>query len=262
LITSGIKARTVDVDRLWKYQLSVLRNVKTFTFWIERTLMIEIPAPLPSLLSLLPKPVVEAIESAARLVRFEDGQWVHNRGDGKPGLSIVKSGAVLVGSYGPDGSFLTTSVLGPGHSFGEFTVFANLPRSNDISAEGSTEIWHIAPRRVEALCARYPELALALLKISLLRSYSLIEQLDDLRRLPLDVRTAKFLLQSAVLQDGQHRVHLTQTDLAFALGVSRVSVSKVLTKLAKAGLVELGYGKLGLPQHDDLCRWLERRVRG
>lgn len=77
----------------------------------------------------------------AALVHYTDKQMIHCRGDQKPGLSIVKSGTVQVGVSGADGTFVLTTILGPGECFGEFTLFTELPRTHDIFAAGDTYIY-------------------------------------------------------------------------------------------------------------------------
>ena len=198
------------------------------------------------------------ILSIANLVKYTDGQLIHNRGDDKPGLSLIKSGSVHVGMYGIDGSFVMTTILGPGQFFGEFTLFAGLPRTHDISAKGPTEIHQISGPLFLNLYHRESELAHALLSSSLIRLHSALEILDAIRRLPLLERTAK-ILQIMIGTGGNPKsLDCRQSDLAYTLGVSRVSLGKALQKLAKLGLVELGYGHIQLPDPAKLKVWVAK----
>jgi CRP/FNR family cyclic AMP-dependent transcriptional regulator len=81
-----------------------------------------------------------ALSREANSTRYSEGQLVHSRGESAPGLSIVRKGAVRVGNVGVDGSYLTTSILGVGQCFGEFTLFASLPRTHDATAVGDTVV--------------------------------------------------------------------------------------------------------------------------
>ena len=198
------------------------------------------------------------IAKAATLQRYNDGRLIHSRGDDKPGLSIVKSGAAHAGVYGADGSFVMTSILGPGQTFGEFTLYADLPRTHDISAIGPTEIYQIAGAKFAKLTARDPEIAIALLKASLTRLHIVLEMLDAIRRLPLRERTAKILLSVMRTAGDRHAFACRQSDLAFTIGVSRVSLGKALKELAALGLIELGYGEIRLPNRRKLTDWVAR----
>ena len=105
-------------------------------------------------------------------------------GDTNSGPCIVRTGAVRVGNQGKDGSYLTTSILTPGQCYGEFTLLAGLPRTHEMVAIGVTAIDEIGKDRFLTLYEARPELADALLKISLVRNHSLLEFMDDMRRLP------------------------------------------------------------------------------
>jgi CRP/FNR family transcriptional regulator, cyclic AMP receptor protein len=98
----------------------------------------------PALLDLLPEKVRVSLIGLATLQAFADGQLIQNSGDPKPGLSIIKSGAAHIGLLGRDGSFVTNSIFGPGHCFGESTLFTSRPRTHDVSASSNTQIYQIS----------------------------------------------------------------------------------------------------------------------
>lgn len=206
----------------------------------------------------LPEDIQSKLLSAASISKYADGGLIHSRGDDKPGLSIIKSGSVHAGIIGPDGSFVMTSILGPGHVFGEFTLFANLPRTHDISAAGPTEIYQIPAAKFMKLYETEPEISRALLSSALVRLHTLLEMLDAIRRLPIRERTAKILLSIAQLAGNTKSFKCRQSDLAFTLGISRVSTGKALKQLEHLGLLELGYGVIELPYPDRLTDWVEQ----
>jgi len=210
----------------------------------------------PILDELLTASLNEQIFAVARRVSFSHGQLIQMRGDTNSGLCIVREGAVRVGNQGRDGSYLTTSILTPGHCYGEFTLLAGLPRTHEMVAIGATEIDAIAKQPFLKLFDAEPELAKALLKISLVRNHSLLEFMDDMRRLPLAVHVAKFIYRAAA---GKAAITIRQEDLAFTFGVSRVSMGKVLKRLASLKLVKLGYGKIELTSRTRFQAWLEEQ---
>jgi len=105
----------------------------------------------PALLDLLPENTLIALRERANHIVYKDGQLIHERGDLKPGLSIVHSGKVRFGNPGSDGSYVTTALFGEGHCFGEFTLFANLPRTHDAVAVGETVINQIDAASIDRL---------------------------------------------------------------------------------------------------------------
>ena len=207
----------------------------------------------PLLDDLLPKTISEQIKSSAKRTSYNHGQLVQTRGDTHSGLCIVRSGAVRVGNQGKDGAYLTTSILTPGQCYGEFTVLAGLPRTHEMIAIGTTQIDAVSKRNFLSLYEREPVLADALLKINLIRNHSLLEFMDDMRRLPLSVHVAKFIYRAAA---GRTSINIRQEDLAFTFGVSRVSMGKVLKRLSNLGLIKLGYGKIEIGQQADYKNWL------
>jgi len=212
----------------------------------------------PPFLQLLPDTVVERLRQESSLVKYTDGQLIHSRGEQKPGLSIISSGAACVGIYGIDGSFVITTTLGPGEIFGEFTLFTDLPRTHDISAAGTTEVYQLSSSKFHFLYQQEPEIASALIKTSLSRIHQLLEMLDSMRRLPIREQTAKTLLSMIQLGASSETLYCRQSELAATLGVSRVSLNQALNKLSKLKLLRLGYGQIEIPDVAALQVWVNQ----
>tara|TARA_R110002110_G_scaffold38828_2_gene126134 strand:+ start:399 stop:1097 length:699 start_codon:yes stop_codon:yes gene_type:complete len=212
----------------------------------------------PALAEVLDAETMEVIEHHCTWRWFDAGQIIHLRGDRTHGFSLIRSGRVSVSNVGLDGSEVTNSVLGPGQWYGEFTLFAGLPRTHNISALEEVEIGTVKEKVFKRLCDEHPAILKALLTISLRRSYGLVEFLDSLRRQPLDMRVAQLLLNH-VRNSQQSEVDCKQEDLAFTLGVTRVSIGKVLSKLEQAGLIHRGYGKITVADPSLLASWVEDR---
>lgn len=213
----------------------------------------------PSLIDLISDELWRQLQAIGTVERYQDGQMIHMRGDEKPGITVVLDGRVMIGLQGSEGTFLTSSVMGRGQCFGEFTLFAGLPRTHDISAIGETQVLQIKGKPFLALFNAEPSLSHALLTINVYRTHGLLEFLDDLRRLPLPVHVAKFLLSMSESASNKKEIQCNQEVLAFNFGVSRISIGKALKKLEATGLIEVGYGKIGITDHPQLRRWVEQR---
>ena len=79
---------------------------------------------------------------------------------------------------------------------------------------------------------------------------------------PLYERTAKILLIMMQTAGGGTAYKCRQSDIAFALGISRMSTSKALQYLSGLGLVELGYGQIKVPNPERLTRWIKAQTEG
>ena len=208
---------------------------------------------------MLTEPQQRKLVEVASLIHYVDGQLIHCRGDDKPGLSIVKSGAVNVGISGSDGTFVLTTILGPGECFGEFTLFTELPRTHDIFASGESHIYQIPANAFLRVFNSDTRYAMALLKTNLLRNHQMLELFDSFQRLPLLARTAKMLLSMAHSSGQEHGIRCRQSDLAVTLGTTRVSLGKALKTLEKEGVISLGYGKITFPSTTALEDWVRQR---
>ncbi len=218
----------------------------------------------PALSDLLQPKLMAELQSLGKAIHYTDGQLVHRRGDAKPGLSIVTEGKVVAGNIDSDGSLLMTSVVEVGNCFGEFTLFAGLPRTHDIYSLGDSKVCQIPKVKFMKLFAREPELAEVLLILTLQRNHALLEYLDNLRCQPVDVRAVQVLLSSVrepLDPDELIEIRCRQDQLAFSLGVSRVTIGKALSHLQADGLIQLGYGKIIIPDIKVLREWLRDKNR-
>lgn len=197
------------------------------------------------LLPLLSESVREALIAAGRTMTYSDGQFIHQRGEGSPGLSIILSGRVRFGIYLESGAYIQTSVLNAGHCFGEATLFADAPRAYDADALGDTKIVEISKTRFDALLAQAPSFANALLVSLTTRLYEALEFADDLRALSPEARIVKLLTRFTHSGGfSENAIPVRQIDIAYALGLSRVSVGKALNALQKQGRIRLGYKEI------------------
>lgn len=208
-------------------------------------------------LDLLPNEVTAELVASSVLMKYTNGQLIHVRGELKPGLSIVCSGAAQVGVNGIDGTYVMTAALGAGECFGEFTLFTELPRTHDISSIGDSQVYQISKSKFDALYEREPSISRALLKTTLTRTHILLEMLDALRRLPILERTAKTLLMMFYTLGGLNNIISRQSDFAYTLGITRVSLAKALKQLTELGLIELGYRRITICDHNALANWVD-----
>lgn len=209
------------------------------------------------LAALLPPASLARMRAAGSVERYSAGVLVHSRGSARVGLSMIREGRIRFGFVDGEGDKIEMSVLGPGHCFGEATIFAGLSRAYDAWAVGDTVVDYLSKPALLRLMDADPKITEALLNSMTRRLYTTLAFTDDLRRLPIHVHAAKLLLQMSQTADRPGVVNCSQADLADTLGVSRVSIGKALAKLQAAGLIKLGYGKIALPDVAAIEGWLE-----
>ena len=106
------------------------------------------------------------------------------------------------------------------------------------SGSTTTKIVAIDRELVTQEIARNPSLALAMMKYLARTVRMLSDQVDQMAFRPAQWRLARYLLVRGE-QDG--RVPCTQEEIAASISVSRVTVSRLLSQLARENVVELGY---------------------
>lgn len=202
--------------------------------------MIDFSRPNIPLLAQLSPASAEAVQRLGVSVKYAAGQTIHLRGDMKPGLSIVLEGRVRVGTQKEDGTPLTIAELGEGHSFGEITSFIDLPRTHDVTAIVNSRILQLTASDNQRLIETLPDYAPAMLKMLAARLYLTLETVEDFRQKTPLQRLAELLAASAK----DRIVTALQTDLAYTIGVSRVTVGKLLRTLEQKQLIQRGYGQI------------------
>ncbi|TNE63853.1 MAG: Crp/Fnr family transcriptional regulator [Alphaproteobacteria bacterium] len=210
---------------------------------------------MPGLIALLPSALRTRLVALAVPLRYRDKQHIQSRGDRTQGLSIIQSGAVCFGKVDSEGRFMTAAVFEAGQCYGEFTLFAGLPRTHDGYAEGDTVISYVSKARFDQLLDEEPSLGRIYNSLLTIRMHYLLEWLDDLRRYPLKYRLGKTLLMMQA-EAGTGRIDITQGALGEIMGVSRVAVAKVLADYRRRGFVRVVYGGLEIADEAALRDWL------
>nr|WP_247670858.1 Crp/Fnr family transcriptional regulator [Alteromonas sp. MMG017] len=212
-------------------------------------------------------------------IEYDKGAMIHNRGDLKPGLSIVEAGQVKVGNYGVDGNYQLTTVLERGDTFGEFTLYASLARTHHAQAMSDCTVLQIDESRFRQLEAAHPEVGVFLTRNLAIKLHATLERLDDILRLPTHVQLAKLIYQTSVAQansietntfqadsfqarSGQTStaVALRQSDYAERLGVTVLTAHKALNKLVSLSLIRKQYGKVEIVDMQAMSKWLNDNV--
>jgi len=211
---------------------------------------------IPGLIQALDQRMRTRLDELGAEKRYRDKEHIQTRGDRTRGFSIIKKGSVCFGKTDTEGRFIVTAQLEAGQCYGEFTLFAGLPRTHDGYAVGDTVISHISKAKFDRLLSQEPQLAAPIISSLTMRLHNLLEWTDDLRRYPLRYRLGKNMLQ--MLKDGGGDfIEITQSELADLMGVSRVAVAQTLAEYRKLGFVASRYGGIEILNREGFKAWLE-----
>ena len=196
-----------------------------------------------------PAGIWEAFARSRPPVRCSTGYLIYLQDTEATCFYFLKSGKVKSFIQSEGGAERVLNVYSSGSLFGEASFFDELPRVSSAAALTSCEIVPIDRELVAQEFAKNPELALAMVKY-LARTVRLLSgQVDQMAFRPARWRVANYLLTLAG-RDGA--VSCTQEDIAAAVSVSRVTVSRVLGEFAQRGWVEPGYRRIFLREPGEL----------
>ena len=172
--------------------------------------------------------------------QFKKGEIIYHQGDLAQNFCYLKKGKVKVFMTSVDGMEKTLNTASSGEIFGEGAFFDKKPRVSSAIALSEAQVIMIDEPMLTELFSQNPKLAFTLLEILANRIRLLSFQLDSMTFLQADARIARILLENE--SDGV--ISLTHEEIADVVGVSRVTVSKILGKLTKKGIHSTEYRKI------------------
>ena len=202
----------------------------------------------------LPAHIWEPFAQSRAAIRCSPGFLIYLQGTEATCFYYLKKGRVKSFIQSADGAERVLNLYRAGSLFGEASFFDELPRVSSAMALTDCQIVAIDRELVTQEIAKHPELALAMMKY-LARTVRLLSgQVDQMAFRPARWRVGRFLL--SLSPDGG-TAQCTQEDIAAAVSVSRITVSRILNAFAREGLVKIGYGTvqvLNPKALDELCK--------
>lgn len=175
---------------------------------------------------------------------------VFHEGDPGDACYIVRTGSCRVTREHPDGRAITLANLGPGAIFGELAMLDGESRSASVEATQDTELLALPATDVRALIRSHPQMAEKLVVALTRRLREANERISRQSFQTVPSRVAGVLDQllaedrvAPAVRDGV-TIRLRQSDLAQLAGTSRESVSRFLATLERAGVVQVGRGRV------------------
>lgn len=168
--------------------------------------------------------------------KYRAGQLVYLQGTRPECFYYLVSGSVRSFISSPSGEERVLTVHRSGDLMGEASFFDGCPRVTSAMAVEDCLILTIDRGQLDAAFQLHPELALPMLQY-LARTVRLLSDHVESSSLPAQQRVARWLLG----QPGDGPIRATHEGIGQAVGLSRVTVSRVLGELSGQGLLALGY---------------------
>lgn len=200
------------------------------------------------------KDVWKPFSSAGQVRNYPKGKLLYAQGEAADCFYYLLSGRIKTFLSSTDGNERLLTVYKQGDILGEAAFFDGQPRVSSAQLLTDARIVAIDRPSLERCLVKTPSLVFSLLKYLSGTVRMLSTHLDTTSFLPADKRIIRLLLNMDA--GGGHTISTTHEELGYALGLSRVTVSRVLNALAKKGWVLLGYRSICLLRRDALAAYL------
>jgi CRP-like cAMP-binding protein len=164
---------------------------------------------------------------------------------------FILDGWVKIRTYNLEGKEVTLNILGKGEVFGEMAALDEVPRSTDVITLTTTTIGNMPSQDFVQLLHTEPMAGVRLAQLMARRLRQVNRRLR-LRESDSTSRVADTLLflaegQGKRGQEGTEIPNLPHRELSSLSGLARETVTRVLTKLEKKGLIERKQETLCIP---------------
>ena len=181
---------------------------------------------------------------------YEPGQVVFREGDEGDTCFVVRAGSLKATRTHSDGRTIALTELRAGDMFGELAMFSGETRSATVEAVEDTQAVALLGPDLRRLLTQHPDIAIKMLAALADRVRSANDRIASQSFQGVASRVAGVLVaqvesrQSEGAAESDVKVQMTQADIAQLAGTSRESASRFLATLERAGVVELGRGKV------------------
>lgn len=190
----------------------------------------------------LPKNAWLPFASACAPHLHRKNKILYTQGDNATAFYYIVSGSVRTFISSEGGGERILTVYKSGDILGEAAFFDEMPRVSSAQILTDSKIISIDKSTLERCMKENPTLAFSLLKYLSGTVRMLSTQLDTMAFLPADKRIARLLVN--LQNDKSHIINCSHEELGYAVGVSRVTVSRILGNFEKQGLIKLEYRKI------------------
>jgi len=182
------------------------------------------------------------------------GASLYKQGQIDNSFYVVLSGTMHVHTVSAEGHQAIINIMGPGSVIGEAAAFLKQPRYASAHAIEPTTLLRFETQDVPRLIREDPNFAMALLYLLSIKQRQLVSRLRQAIYDPPETRILKFLQQfrqthrDPSAPHASITVNLTHEQIASMTDLSRVTVTRVLGKLKRDGLIDFNQKKIVLSE--------------
>ncbi|MGD2065409.1 MAG: Crp/Fnr family transcriptional regulator [Dehalococcoidia bacterium] len=199
------------------------------------------------------------LESISKLV-FEKtadrAEMVLLEGESAENLYFVASGVVKVFKTSVEGKEQILSIVRPGESFNDISIFDGGLNPVSAQAMGPVLLYGIKKNEMEAIVGTHPQIALNVIKVLVKQVRHLLSLVEDLSFKHVIGRVAKILVEhiGGEISGGPR---FTQQEMAAMAGTAREVVGRSLKELEEAGAIKLDRHRIIITDKEALQKIIE-----
>ena len=218
------------------------------------------------LLRSIPESDLEELAAHVHRSHHKANELIFTKRDEGSSVMFVAAGRVKIVSVSPEGGEVILNIIEPGQVFGEMAILDGKPRSADAVAAVDTDVVTLYRRDFLPVLRRSPDASFNMMLILCDRIRQATSFVEDavLSDAPTRLfnRLKALALQYGVEQaDGSIRIEhgLSQQEIGDSVGLTRVSVNRILGAWREAGLIEDGRRYIVVRDFDALEEFVHSR---
>lgn len=188
-------------------------------------------------------------EEAGQTLFYHPNQCIYFQGDTSNQLYVVKKGRVRVFFLDQEGQEMTVEIIENGRIFGESSFLDQTSRPTTVEAINEVELYACTLDSLIPYLTSSSLLTTTLFKLLIRNMNNLSLQLHNLYFLDRYQKVASFLLEQTThpnIEKGitKNSIAYSHQEIAYCIGLSRGTVTRVLDALKKDNCIALQYKKV------------------
>lgn len=203
-----------------------------------------------------------AVAARLRVRKYSEGEQIIGQFEVDRSVFFLLGGVVHITVYSAAGKEITFRDLQPGDMFGELAAIDGQPRSANAVAKSDAQVCRVSPAQFWALLEEFPGVNAALLKYlsGLVRDLSM--RVYDFSAHSVSNRVQNEVLRLARLTKITNNTTVispapTHAEIASRVNTHREAVTREISRLVQAGLIERSTRKLVVKDYEGLRKLAE-----
>lgn len=197
-----------------------------------------------------------------RPIKYKKNNIIYHQQTYTGCLYIVKSGRIRLSIYSEDGREKSLFIADKHSLFGELSIFDNLPNFATAMAVTDSQVYRIPKEIFLERLQTDSDLSLNIIKMMTRKTRLLVSQIEELSFKDAYSRVAIALIKLSLCYSSSSpvgsklEIKFTHQEMANLLGLSRVTVSQIMSDFINLSILEKKDGYIFLKDINKLKNWI------